>query len=50
MDPIVLILIVVVILALTGGGMGYRRYGSSSFGLLGVILVVILIWYLFKHV
>jgi hypothetical protein len=45
-----LILIILIILLLFGGGFGYRRYGySGGIGIGGVLLIVLIVYWLPGH-
>ncbi|MCC6315503.1 MAG: DUF3309 domain-containing protein [Thermomicrobiales bacterium] len=43
---LLLIMVVLLLLALFGGGWGARRYGAAGFAPLGILIVLLLIFWL----
>jgi hypothetical protein len=43
------ILLVVLVLALLGGAVGHSRFGYAGWSPAGILLVILLIWFLFGN-
>lgn len=46
---LMIILLVLVVLAIGGGGWGHSRYGAAGWSPLGIILVLLLVFYFTGH-